>query len=61
MSYAAKLIPLHLLLLSSTETTLIHELWEFLLHQLVDLVDCLLKTFFGRARDMQVERRVLDY
>ena len=60
-SYPAKLIALNrmLLFLTSTETTLIHQLGKLLLHQLMDLCDGLLQTLLGRASNVEIQRWVL--
>lgn len=59
-SYATKLIALYLLLrLPPTEPSLVDQVGEFLLHQIVDDLYSLLKTFLVGAGHMKVERWVL--
>lgn len=55
-AYAAKLVSFKLLRLSSTEPSLIDQVRELLLHELVDLCNGLLEPFLGCASDVEVER-----
>ena len=57
--YSAKLVKLHLLPVPTTEPPLVDQRWELLLHELLNLGNSLLKTGLGRARDVQIQRRVL--
>lgn len=60
ISYSAKLISLHLLWLSSTKSSLVNEVGEFLLHKLLDLLYSQLKAPLRRARNVEVKGRVLQ-
>ncbi len=46
-AYSSKLITLDLIWLSSSETSLIHKVWQLLLHELIDFLHRFLKTVFG--------------
>lgn len=52
-------IALNRLWFSATESTLVDQVGEFLLHELVDLLHGFVETVFARARDVEVEGRVL--
>lgn len=58
-THATKLIFLNWFLVSTTETTIVHELWEVLLDKLFDLLDSQLQAFLGGACNVKIERRVL--
>lgn len=59
-SYATKLIPLYLLLgFPPTEPSLVNQVWQFLLHEIVNDLDSLLKAFLAGAGHMKVERGIL--
>ncbi len=59
VTYSAEFVALNRVLLAPTESTLIHELRELLLHQLSDLGHSLFESLLGSAGDVKVERRVL--
>jgi hypothetical protein len=58
-TYSTKLIALNCFGFSSSEASLIDEVRQFLLHELLDLLDSLLETGFARARNVKVQRWVL--
>ena len=58
-TYSTKLISLNCLWFTSTKTSLVNQVREFLLHQFLDLLDRLLKARLARARNVEVKRRVL--
>jgi len=58
-TYSTKLIALNCFWFSPSEASLIDEVRQFLLHELLDLLDSLLETGFARARNVQVQRWVL--
>lgn len=55
----AERVTLNLFWLSATEATLVDQVGQFLLHELVDLLDGFLEAVFGGAGNMEVERWVL--
>lgn len=57
--YPSKLVPLIVVRLPTTETTLIHQLRELLFLQLLDHSNGLFETVLVGTRDMQVKRGVL--
>lgn len=59
-TYSTEFVSLNGVLLATLEPAFVHQLWEVLLHELLDLLDGLLKTLLCLACDMQVEWRVLD-
>jgi hypothetical protein len=61
-TYSAKLVALNrrtLLLVPTTEASLVDKLGQLLLHHLVDLGDGFIQTFLCRAGYMEIQRRVL--
>jgi len=54
-------VAFHLRLFSATEAALVDEVGQFLFHEFIDLLDCFFQTILGGARDVEVERRVLQY
>ncbi len=58
-AHPTKLVSLDLLLLSSAETSLVHKLWQLLLHHLIDLGHGLVQALLGRAGNVEVEGGVL--
>jgi len=59
-TYSAKLVSLHrLFLFPAAKTTFVNELGQFLLHQLFNLCNGLIQTFFCRASNMEIERWIL--
>lgn len=52
-------LDLWLLLAGLAETAFVDEIGQLLLHELFDLLNGFLEAIFGRARDVEVERRVL--
>jgi hypothetical protein len=51
-TYSAEFITLNCIWFSSSEASLVDEVWQFLLHKLLYLFDGLLKANFARARNM---------
>ena len=58
-AYSSKLITLNLIWLSTPETPLIHKIWQFLLHKLIDLLNRFLKTVFRSASDVKIKGWIL--
>ena len=58
-AYSSELITLNLIWLSTSKTSLIHEIWQLLLHKLIDLLHRFLKTVFRSAGNMKVEGWIL--
>ena len=58
-TYSTKLISLNCLWFTSTETSLINQVRQFLLHEFLDLLDRLLEASFARARNMEVKWGIL--
>lgn len=58
-TYPAELVALELFGLATTEPTLINQIGQLLIHQILDLLHSGLKAFLGGAGDAQVQRRVL--
>lgn len=58
-SYSAELVSLHSVLFPSLKSALVNQLWEILLHQLLDFLDGFLKALLCLACNMQIERRIL--
>ena len=58
-AYSSKFITLNLIRLSTSKTSLVHKIRQFLLHKLVYLLDSFFKTVFRSACDVKVKRRVL--
>ena len=58
-AYSSKFITLNLIWLSTSESSLIHKVWQLLLHKLIDLFDRFLKTVFRSAGDVEIEWRIL--
>jgi len=54
MPYPAILIPFHGLGLSSAESSLVDQVRQLLLHEIINDLDGLLETFLGGACDMEV-------
>lgn len=52
--YSAKLVSLELFGFPSTESPLVHEIRKLLGHELFDLLNSLVETFFRRARNVKV-------
>lgn len=59
MPYPAILIPFHGLGLSSAESSLVDQVRQLLLHEIINDLDGLLETFLGGACDMEVQRGML--
>jgi hypothetical protein len=59
-THSAKLISLDLIWLSATKTSFINQIRKFLFHQFLNLLDRLLETSLGRARNVEVKGRILD-
>lgn len=57
--YTSEFISLELVRLAAAKAPLIDKVWQLLLHKLLNLLDRLFKTGFGRTCDMKVERRIL--
>jgi hypothetical protein len=60
-TYPSKFVALKLVRIAAAEAPLVDEVGEVLLHHLLDLGNGLLEAFFAGARDVQVQRRGLDY
>lgn len=58
-AYPAIFIAFHRLRLAATEPSLVHQVGELLLHEVVDQLDRLLEAIFVRARHVEKQRRVL--
>lgn len=56
---SAKLISLHLFLVTASESSFVYKVRKLLLHELFDLVNSLLEAGLGGARNVEVERGVL--
>lgn len=59
-SYAAKLVPFYRIALARAEPPFVDQIWELLLHEVVDESNGLLKAVLAGARHMQIQRRVLS-
>ena len=59
-AYSSKLITLNLIWLSTSKTSLVHKVWQFLLHKFVDLFHRLFKTIFRSAGNVEIEGRILS-
>ena len=59
-TYSSEFITLNLIWLSTSKTSLIHEVWQLLLHKLIDLFYRFLKTVFRSAGDVKIEGRILS-
>lgn len=53
-TYPAEFVALKLLGLTATESTLINQIWQFLVHQILDLLHGRFEAFFRRAGDAQI-------
>ena len=51
-TYSAELITLNSIWFSSSEASLVNEVWQFLLHKLLNLFDGLLEANLARARNV---------
>lgn len=58
-TYASKLVSFDLLRLAAAESSLVNQIGEILLHELINLRDGLVETSLGGTGDMKVERGVL--
>jgi len=58
-TYPTEFVPLDLLLVAASEPTLVDELGELLLHELVDLGHGLVEALLARAGDVEVQWRIL--
>ena len=58
-TYSSKLVALNLIWLSASKSSLIHEIWQLLLHEFVDLLHRFLKAVFRCAGNVKIEGRVL--
>jgi hypothetical protein len=59
VSYTSVFVTFHLLRLASTESALIDQIREFLLHEVVDQGHGLIEAVFVRTRHMEIQRGVL--
>ena len=57
----SKFISLDWVRLSSSKASLVNQVWQFLLHKLIDLFNRLLEAYFRRARNVKVEWRILNF
>lgn len=54
-TYSAELVTLNGIWLSSSEAPLINKVWQFLLHEFLNLFDGFLEASLARARNMEVK------
>lgn len=59
MPYTAILVPFYGLGLSPAESSLVNQVRQLLLHEIINDLDGLLKTFLGGACNVEVQRGML--
>lgn len=59
LPYTAILVPFNLFRFAAAESALINQVWQFLLHKVVNNGNCLLKSVLVGAGDVKVQRGVL--
>lgn len=58
-TYASELVSLYLFWLASAKAALVHQIWKFLLHELIDLGNGFLQALLGRTRHVKIEWWIL--
>jgi hypothetical protein len=59
VSYSTIFVTLKGFGLATTESTLVNQVWQVLLHHVLNLLDGSVEALFGGASDAQIQRRVL--